>query len=313
MSNNGTDNFEKRVYGLVIIKSKMSNWNADFTGYPRRLPDEKATIYATDKAFKYAIRNYWVSKSKNVFVWKSFKNSEGKLIPLKLSERMEEMKRKLGNDKTPIQIFMDCIDTKLFGITYAKKGSNNDSENISLTGAVQISYGINRMKDNTVFNNSILSPYRNDSKKDVEAKQSTIGNENKALEPYYVYDFSVNPKNLTTHYEDNKEIKELLKITGDDIDSLKEALKKAATYLETDSKKGSDNVMLLWVEVDDDKVLPSMKSLVSITKNGDKTEVDLSKVMGLLNRKGLNGNVEIYAEKSFIEVEGAEGINIEDL
>ena len=25
----------KRVYGIIGISSKMSNWNADFTGYPK--------------------------------------------------------------------------------------------------------------------------------------------------------------------------------------------------------------------------------------------------------------------------------------
>ena len=38
--------FENRVYGVQIIKSKNSNYNADFTGNPRTLPD--GTVYSTD-------------------------------------------------------------------------------------------------------------------------------------------------------------------------------------------------------------------------------------------------------------------------
>ena len=49
-------NFTKRAYGLVVIKSINSNYNADFSGQPRTLPD--GTVYATDKALKYTARHY---------------------------------------------------------------------------------------------------------------------------------------------------------------------------------------------------------------------------------------------------------------
>jgi len=29
----------KRVYGIIGISSKMANWNADFTGYPKTISD----------------------------------------------------------------------------------------------------------------------------------------------------------------------------------------------------------------------------------------------------------------------------------
>ena len=49
-------NFNNRVFGLALIKSINSNFNADFTGQPRTLPDGR--IYATDKALKYSIRHF---------------------------------------------------------------------------------------------------------------------------------------------------------------------------------------------------------------------------------------------------------------
>ena len=52
--------FNNRVFGCVVVKSINSNYNADFSGQPRTLPD--GTVYATDKALKYAIRNYWMKK-----------------------------------------------------------------------------------------------------------------------------------------------------------------------------------------------------------------------------------------------------------
>ena len=52
-----SNSFNNRVFGCAIIKSINSNYNADFSGQPRTLP--KGIVYATDKALKYSIRNYW--------------------------------------------------------------------------------------------------------------------------------------------------------------------------------------------------------------------------------------------------------------
>ncbi len=48
--------FNSRVFGAVLVKATVANYNADFTGSPRTLPN--GVVYATDKALKYAIRNY---------------------------------------------------------------------------------------------------------------------------------------------------------------------------------------------------------------------------------------------------------------
>jgi CRISPR-associated protein Csh2 len=42
--------FKNRAYGFVVIKSINSNYNADFSGQPRTLPN--GSVYATDKALK---------------------------------------------------------------------------------------------------------------------------------------------------------------------------------------------------------------------------------------------------------------------
>ena len=57
-----------KVYGLIGVESKLSNWNADFTGNPRSMTN--GVIYGTDKALKYAIRNYWDLQGKELFVYK---------------------------------------------------------------------------------------------------------------------------------------------------------------------------------------------------------------------------------------------------
>ena len=48
--------FKNKVFGCVVVKAINSNYNADFSGQPRTLPNGK--VYATDKALKYLIKNY---------------------------------------------------------------------------------------------------------------------------------------------------------------------------------------------------------------------------------------------------------------
>jgi CRISPR-associated protein Csh2 len=291
--------FKKRCYGIVIIKSENSNFNADFTGNPRRLPDQKSTIYATDKALKYAIRKYWVDAGKPVFVWKTFRGEKDAYLPLTLEERYMAMKELLKKE-SPLDIFAECIDTKLFGITFAMKSQKEEeNKNISLTGPVQITYGVNRFEESIIFSNDILSPYASKP----GDKSSTIGNENKAKEIYYVYDFVINPQNLLNHYENNPEVREKMTVTGDDIDALKEAFKYAVTNLNSASKVGSENVLSLFITLPENSLaqLPIMKNLLKISKAADKTVIDLNALAGLLEPYELEA-VELFFNENILKV-----------
>lgn len=373
MENNGNvttnSEFKNRCYGLVIIKSENSKFNADFTGNPRRLPDDKGTIYATDKALKYCIRRYWGDNGKDVFVWRSHldngnlrtrdermeymrnelskkcddlknlieiekwvkdrkeskKNNEGKEYKLtddevkeiidkfsnsSICKYIEDLKSKvdnLKNDKEKSKaydekiqeirkditamIFSKCIDTKLFGVTYTGEGP------LSLTGPMQISYGINRYVDNTIYINDILSPYPTGEEGTL---QGSVGKESKTLLSYYVYDFSFNPKNIVTHYDTCKSIKDLMTVTSEEIDSIKEALKYSVTFLDTTSKIGSENVLLLFVTLNENSkiCLPAMKNFVEIKddiNNPSKKIIDLEKVMcELFTKKDDIEKIELY-------------------
>lgn len=362
MTDLNKNQIENRCYGLVVIRSENSNFNADFTGNARRLPDENGTIYATDKTLKYSIRRFWQDRGKDVFVWRSHlengnvrtrdermaymksvlskkENSQTlkylealswleKNIKIKkdalekltqegenetLSSLIEYLKKNLSKDtkdkdienmiKNGIdeykkiitaQVFASCIDTKLFGVTYTGEGP------LSLTGPLQISYGINKFSDNTNYINDILSPYPTG---DDGATQSSIGKEKKVLESYYVYDFSLNPKNITTHYETDDKIAEMFKLNAEDITDLKQALKYSVTALDTTSKKDSENAILLFVTMNaenSDKFLPAMKNLVKIEKNDNKAEFDLSSVYDLLESKndGIKKVELFYNEKN---------------
>lgn len=89
--------FKKRVYGCAIVKAINSNYNADFSGQPRTLPD--GIVYATDKAFKYSIKKYLKDAYENVDVF-YMKTLNDNLNPRSLDERYEDLFRAKPKDET---------------------------------------------------------------------------------------------------------------------------------------------------------------------------------------------------------------------
>lgn len=318
MNNNKDILFKNRCYGIMIIKSENSNFNADFTGSPRRLPNEEGTIYATDKALKYAIRKFWIDNDEKVFVWKTFKKKDDaeEYVPFTLEQRFQNMQEiliKEGHDKdkvaSALYVFSKCIDTKLFGITFAMKaGGGRENKNISLTGPVQISYGVNRMKQNIVYSNDIMSPYPTE-----EGKASTLGSEMKAAKVYYVYDFVINPSNITNHYEQCEEVKEMMAMKKSDIDRLMKAFNNAVTNMNSTTKIGSENVLTLLVTLNKDSQIqiPMMKNMVSIDSTDDKDTIDLSSINSMLKQDSIKNNIGqkvLYrcVDESQLSIEGFE-------
>ena len=62
---------KKRVYGIIGIKSIMSNWNADFSGYPKSTSDGE--VFGSDKALKYPMKKMWDDNGEKVLYIKSYK------------------------------------------------------------------------------------------------------------------------------------------------------------------------------------------------------------------------------------------------
>jgi len=80
--------FNNRVFGAVLIKATVANYNADFTGSPRTLPN--GVVYATDKALKYAIRNYFKTDSSNKIFYTTRYKKEN-MQPLDIDETYIEL------------------------------------------------------------------------------------------------------------------------------------------------------------------------------------------------------------------------------
>jgi len=176
---------------------------------------------------------------------------------------------------------LKCIDVRLFGSTFA------DQTNISIHGPVQITHGIDRYGNGSElrFSEQIMSPFRNSNEKSIDNDATTLGTQFQLEEGHYVHHFSINPSNLNTHNQNLKDDEKVF-IDASDIKILKEGLKKGVTDYDSASKKGSENELLLWVElVENSKlVLPNMQTLVDVKfeKEDGKTVIDLSKVCKLL-------------------------------
>jgi len=326
MNNQETNNmksaFCNRVYGCVIVKSINSNFNADFTGQPRTLPD--GVVYSTDKALKYTMKQYFLDfyKSEKVFLTKRYNEN---LNPLTLDETYDELfpdeSKKAAKGEGKIKVLsnlLQCLDIKLFGVTFAGK----TTANISIHGPLQINHGVNKFPDNDIYSEDILSPFRNPGESGEDKKQSkkendeiesseeqttkkeklmtTIGNQTNLKEGHYVFHFSINPKNLEEYIDLLKEAGYNVanfKITDADIGKFKEAMNCSVTYLDSSRKIGSENEAAIYIKLTETskKVIPSLTELIDITRDKATVKIDCKKVKSVIDSLGDECEVvEVY-------------------
>lgn len=291
----------KRVYGILGIASRMSNWNADFTGYPKTT--SSGDVFGSDKAFKYPIKKMWEQQGEKVLYIKSIKlqknkKGETELLPRSLKERYEyifnvEDLKKDKDSKAVLTNLFSATDVKNFGATFAEEGNN-----ISITGAVQIGQGFNKYDETNAEEQQILSPFRDASDKDgkkkneekEEAKSSTLGTKIVSNEAHYFYPFAINP----SAYDQFKEIEVTEGYTEEDYKKFKEAAMVAATSFSTNAKIGCENEFALFVETEEDLYLPDLSQYVDFQKSQEKNKI-IIKCNELINElKDRIHNVEIY-------------------
>lgn len=272
--------FKNRVFGCAIVKAVNANYNADFSGQPRTLPN--GTVYATDKAFKYTIKNYLkdVYPNETVFYFKSLNEN---MNPISLDETYKKyFKKDAGKDKKEVsKNLLSCIDIRLFGATFAGK------TNISVHGPVQVNHAVNIWVENHIYNEQITSPFSNKSNdSDAEKGMTTIGRQARLEEGHYLHHFSINPHNLC-------DITSLAgadctKLTDDDIAKLKEAMRRGVTWYDSASKAGCENEILVWVQLKEESkiVLPNFTDLIILQseKEDGKCVYDFSKLSAVVEK-----------------------------
>lgn len=290
--------FKNRVFGCAIVKAINANYNADFSHQPRTLPD--GTVYATDKALKYLIKNYLKENypEERVFYFKSHKDDfKPRTLEETYSHHFGKPEKGAGK-KDFAKNLLSNLDIRAFGATFAMKATSGNVA-ISIHGPLQINHGINIWEENNIYSEQIMSPFANKEGADM----STLGQQSKLQEGHYVHHFSVNPKNLD----------EIVKLAGDgaksldqaDIAKLKQALCSGATYFDSSSKAGIDNELLFWVQLKEGskKVFPAFTNLIEMTKEGNTPAFDFNKVKGLLeaNKEDIEC-AEVYYVKGGVKL-----------
>ena len=283
-----------RVYGVIGIKAKMANWNADFTGRPKSISN--GDIFGSDKALKYPMKKMWENEGQKVLFIKSWKEQKGATVPKQLGERYAELfgaiDKKTPTKEVMVNLFR-AIDVKNFGATFPEEG-----QNISITGAVQFGQGFNKFDDTNIEIQDILSPFM-DSKaeaKGKDAKQALIGKKITVDEAHYFYGFSINPKN----YDEYKEIlgSDFSGYTQEDYEAFKKVALTSATAYSTNSKFGCENEFALFVECNDNEVyLPDLSDLIVF--DSQKRKVDLTEIEKLA---GDRANIEVYSNPYKLKV-----------
>lgn len=292
--------FLSRVYGCVVIKAVNANYNADFNGLPRRLKSD-GSFYATDKSFKWLVRNYIKKNYENEKVLFT-KIYDDKLNTKKLKEAFEQVTDCVVNDNTKNELLpklTECIDVRLFGAAFTPEGTKEN--NISLHGAVQITHAIDLFGKGKVYTDEILAPF------------TSIGSMSKATEAHYIHNFSINPKNLSSwknviKKEDAKKEKRLpddekdntLKLLSqNDINILKNAFNNAATFYDSHSKSGVENELSIYVTLNENSILtlPNFAQFIKFKKGekGEKNSFDISDLIKYLAKYDEDiASIDIY-------------------
>ena len=281
-----------RVYGVIGIKAKMANWNADFTGRPKSTSN--GDIFGSDKALKYPMKKMWENEGEKVLYIKSWKpeicEKDKKINPKNIVERYIELfgdiTKKTSTDEILANLFK-AVDVKNFGATFAPKDVN---QSISITGAVQFGQGFNKFNDTNIEIQDILSPFQDKAC----ANQSTLGTKITVDEAHYFYGFSINPNN----YDEYKEIVDNANYTKEDYEAFKKVALTSATAYSTNSKFGCENEFALFVECKDNSTyLPDLSEYIEF--DSEKREVDLTEVEELV---GDRAEIEVYSNPYKLKV-----------
>ncbi|HOJ11449.1 MAG TPA: type I CRISPR-associated protein Cas7 [Clostridiales bacterium] len=297
-----------RVYGVVGIKSIMSNWNADFSGSPKKI--STGDIFGSDKAFKYPIKRMWQMQGEKVLYIKSYKISKTgkedeaeKLQPRDLNERYEQIFGMQLGEKTPskevLANLFSAIDVMNFGATFAEK-----KQSISITGAVQVGQGFNKYDDTNIETQDILSPFRNPTEKKEGSLASSLGSKTVTDEAHYFYPFSVNPSNYVDYVELG--IEGFSGYTLEAYEKFKKGCLIAATAFNTNSKIGCENEFALFIvcKENSDLYLANTDRYIDFRKVENRCKISLLKLKEVLkDRLDEIETIEIYCNKLEADVD----------
>ena len=239
--------FDKRRELLFVYSVKDANPNGDpLNANHPRYDDDSGQILVSDVRVKRTIRDQWLREGRDVFV-------DGETKTLK--QRVTELKEKLGS-KTGEEALAQCIDTRLFGVTFAL-----DKESFAWTGPVQFKWG------------------RSLHRADVVTVQGTAafatkeGSGQRSFRNEYLVPFVL----IADYAIANQYASKTTNATDDDLELLFDAVWKGTANLITRSKVGHTPRFLMEIKYvkDFDGIIGAMDEKISLQKkNGDVLSAD---------------------------------------
>jgi len=207
--------FENRREYLFVYSVKDANPNGDplDANHPR-YDEESGQIMVSDVRIKRTVRDQWLREGKDIFV-----DGEAKTLANRVSELKERFNRDTGRE-----ILSQCIDTRLFGATYAL-----GKEAFSWTGPVQFKWG--------------RSLHRAEAKfvQGTAAFATKEASEQRSFRNEYIVPFAL----IAVYGIANQYASSQTNASDDDLDALFEALWKGTANLITRSKIGHTPRLLI--------------------------------------------------------------------
>jgi len=272
-------NLAKESEILFIWDTRLSNPNGDMmSDNANRFDeiDEKAIV--SDVRIKRTVRDY-IQYHKNIDIFVNndailagYTNDKGKLESLKAENRFKQIKEQFKDMDNEKDIFLSCIDNRLFGGVAPKSG-------LQLIGAVQFSWTKSLNKTETILSQG-TGAFATESKKEGEAKFTKTFRVDNYI-PYAIFPTygTINRANVANCQTTQKDVNELL-----------EGLWFGTKKLNTHTKMGQKPRLLFRVIYNDDSnyFIGLLDELVTLKNSDeirslDEAEFDFTQLIKVVN------------------------------
>ena len=280
-------NLAKESEILFIWDTRLSNPNGDMmSDNANRFDeiDEKAIV--SDVRIKRTVRDY-IQYHKNIDIFVNndeilagYKDDNGKIKSVTAENRFSQIKEQVKDIKNEKDIFLSCIDNRLFGGVAPKSG-------LQLIGAVQFSWTKSLNKTETILSQG-TGAFATESKKDGEAKFTKTFRVDNYI-PYAIFPTygTINRANVANCQTTQKDVNELL-----------EGLWFGTKKLNTHTKMGQKPRLLFRVIYNDDSnyFIGLLDELVTLKNSDeirslDEAEFDFTQLIKVVN------SAELFIEK----------------
>jgi len=272
-------NLAKESEILFIWDTRLSNPNGDMmSDNANRFDeiDEKAIV--SDVRIKRTVRDY-IQYHKNIDIFVNndailagYEDDNGKIKSVTAENRFKQIKEQFKDMDNEKDIFLSCIDNRLFGGVAPKSG-------LQLIGAVQFSWTKSLNKTETVLSQG-TGAFATESKKEGEAKFTKTFRVDNYI-PYAIFPTygTINRANIAN-----------CQTTQKDVDELLEGLWFGTKKLNTHTKMGQKPRLLLRVIYKDDSnyFIGLLDELVTLKNSDeirslDEAEFDFTELIKVLN------------------------------